>query len=435
MSMLPKITALPEPSLSDEAIQVTLTGFPPSQLVTIYASTVASKHCIYESFANYKTSCNGTVDLPKDRSLFGTYTGIEPMGLFWSMIPFAESKKNIARLLKMDVTKPQIYHLSVFDEEKHSLEECRNTKKHKILTSLVINRWFMSPGVRRISVRENGIVATLFLPPGEGPFPGVINLFGGYPGILEFKSALHASHGFASLALAYVGAEDLPSSMLDKLDLEYFEKAVQFMKNHQNVQSDNGIGIFSICKGAQIAILMATYLKDIRCIVSINGFCYTGCGTFKYKDQNFDVDYFDYSKLIPDQDNRLAHYFTLPDSKRFEARPAFIPFHRKHGVSYMLVSGLDDTCVPSRFFIGEMERLLHEENHPDFEILKYEDAGHLIEHPTQPFSSFYYQPGPKFDTYLTNGGKMLPHCKSQEDSWPKALAFLKQRLAYQQNLE
>jgi len=32
----------------------------------------------------------------------------------------------------------------------------------------------MAPGVRRIPVRENGIIATLFFPPGDGPFPGTI---------------------------------------------------------------------------------------------------------------------------------------------------------------------------------------------------------------------------------------------------------------------
>ena len=81
-------------------------------------------------------------------------------------------QKKLTRLIKLDVTKPQIYNLQVFDEEKQSLEECRNTKKTKILTSVLLNRWFMSPGVRRIPVRENEIIATLFLPPGDGPFPG-----------------------------------------------------------------------------------------------------------------------------------------------------------------------------------------------------------------------------------------------------------------------
>ena len=81
------------------------------------------------------------------------------------------SQKKLARLLKFDVTTPQIYDLKVFDDEMQSLEECRNTRS-KILTSVLLNRWFMSPGVRRIPVRENGIIATLFLPPGDGPFSG-----------------------------------------------------------------------------------------------------------------------------------------------------------------------------------------------------------------------------------------------------------------------
>jgi len=43
--------------------------------------------------------------------------------------------------------------------------------------SFLLNRWFIAPGVRRIAIRENGIVGTLFLPPGEGPFPGKYSAF------------------------------------------------------------------------------------------------------------------------------------------------------------------------------------------------------------------------------------------------------------------
>jgi len=262
-------------------------------------------------------------------------------------------------------------------------------------------------------------------------FTGVINLFGGYPGILEYKSALHASHGFASMALAYFGVDHLPSDVLEKLDLEYFEKAVQYLKNHPDVQGDNGIGVFSICKGAQLGIMMATYLKDIRCLVSINGVCVCGCGSVKYKDQNFDFEYMDYDQISPNQDNDLANMLTYNVSDTqlvIEELPGFIPFHKQRHVSYMIVAGLSDTSMPSRFLVGEMERLLHEEKHPDFEILKYTDAGHLIEPPNVPFVDSFYQSGTKFEAFMTNGGKLASHCKSQEDSWPKVLNFMKQRL-------
>ena len=62
-----------------------------------------------------------------------------------------------------------------------------------------------------------------FLPlfSGDGPFPGVIDLFGTAGGIIEFRSALLASRGIASLSLPYFRYEDLPDTLYD-LDLEYF---------------------------------------------------------------------------------------------------------------------------------------------------------------------------------------------------------------------
>ena len=56
---------------------------------------------------------------------------------------------------------------------------------------------------------------------GDGPFPGVIDLFGTAGGILEFRSALLASRGFASLSLPYFRYEDLPDTMFD-IDFDYF---------------------------------------------------------------------------------------------------------------------------------------------------------------------------------------------------------------------
>jgi len=49
----------------------------------------------------------------------------------------------------------------------------------------------------------------------------VIDLFGTVGGIVEFRSALFASRGIASLALPYFLYKDLPESLFD-LDLDYF---------------------------------------------------------------------------------------------------------------------------------------------------------------------------------------------------------------------
>ena len=55
-------------------------------------------------------------------------------------------------------------------------------------------------------------------------FTGVIDLFGATGGLVEFRASLSASHGFATLALAYLGYEDQPSSP-SSINLDYFKEA------------------------------------------------------------------------------------------------------------------------------------------------------------------------------------------------------------------
>lgn len=35
------------------------------------------------------------------------------------------------------------------------------------MAAVTTERWYMAPGVQRIEIRQNGVVGTLFLPPGE----------------------------------------------------------------------------------------------------------------------------------------------------------------------------------------------------------------------------------------------------------------------------
>ncbi|CAJ0955106.1 unnamed protein product [Ranitomeya imitator] len=126
-----------------------------------------------------------------------------------------------------------------------------------------------SSEVQRILIREGRIRGALFLPPGEGPFRGVIDMFGGVGGLVEFRSSLLASRGFACLALAYFAYDDLPSLPI-KMDLKYFEEAAQFLCDHPKVSGD-GVGVVAICKGAEMALAMASYLPQVTATVCING--------------------------------------------------------------------------------------------------------------------------------------------------------------------
>lgn len=59
-------------------------------------------------------------------------------------------------------------------------------------------------------------------------------MYGDEGGLIEFRSSLLATHGFAALSLPYFDFEDLPKVMKE-FKLEYFEEAARFLQRHPKV--------------------------------------------------------------------------------------------------------------------------------------------------------------------------------------------------------
>jgi dienelactone hydrolase len=90
---------------------------------------------------------------------------------------------------------------------------------------------------RKIEVRESGLVANLWFPEGEGPFPGLL-LLGGSGGGIGWQDEiveLLVGHGFVALALAYFGLEGLPDE-LERIPLEFVDRGrdrmIAFLERH-----------------------------------------------------------------------------------------------------------------------------------------------------------------------------------------------------------
>lgn len=116
----------------------------------------------------------GEIDNSCNISHGGSFTGCEQMGFLWSMKQAPGQKKGL-RLAKKDVTKPYAIQLNCFNGHLSPEEGFVNTLKRNHLqpiTSSSLEKSYMADGVQRISVREGRVRATLFLPPGNGPFPG-----------------------------------------------------------------------------------------------------------------------------------------------------------------------------------------------------------------------------------------------------------------------
>ena len=154
----------PKSRLVDDKVEIFVSGLEPEQHVTLEAKLVDEKGYVFKSHAHYIADNVGEVDVGRDLSLGGSYRGVEPMGLLWSMKP--ERRKEL-RLIKNDVTKPFEVELKCFDNHISP-----NKGSQQLLSSSTFEQWYMAVGVKRVVLKDLRFRGTLFIPPGDGPFPG-----------------------------------------------------------------------------------------------------------------------------------------------------------------------------------------------------------------------------------------------------------------------
>uniref|UniRef100_A0A669EYR0 Acyl-CoA thioester hydrolase/bile acid-CoA amino acid N-acetyltransferase domain-containing protein n=1 Tax=Oreochromis niloticus TaxID=8128 RepID=A0A669EYR0_ORENI len=248
----PLLTATPVRALIDEQISIKGRFLSQNYPVTVCAQMHSEEGDLWEAFAHYTTNASGSINLTSDHSVGGSYVGCEPMGLFWALEPALGSREGL-RLRKRNVETPYMVNISLL-EGHTSPSEGQRTE----LAAVTTERWYMAPGVRRIEIRQNNIVGTLFLPPGPGPFPAMLDLWGMGGGLLEYRSALFASRGFASLSVAYMGHKDLPGPQhIMSVGDSYFKSAFQLLQDHCQVDADR-IGVIGLSYGVVPTLRIAT---------------------------------------------------------------------------------------------------------------------------------------------------------------------------------
>ena len=250
---------------------------------------------------------------------------------------------------------------------------------------------------------------------------------------MEYKAALLASYGYATLALAFVGLPGLPGfDTSDTFQLEYFEKATNVLLNHSKVDKTSGIGLIGLSFSSFIVLMMASFFPCVKCVIWLNGFSYPMFVSISYKGKTFSPQNFqDVEEALKDLESNLAAVVrqihpknTDPFDKSLDI--SRIPFYNRHDIGYMFISGLSDNNVPSEYYVNQIEKLMKASKHPNYQLLRYPGAGHLLE----PCYGIHHRITPNNALYgLTDwGGETIPHCIAQEDSWRKQLEFLRLNL-------
>uniref|UniRef100_A0ACB8FMR5 Acyl-coenzyme A thioesterase 2, mitochondrial n=2 Tax=Sphaerodactylus townsendi TaxID=933632 RepID=A0ACB8FMR5_9SAUR len=400
-------------SLFDEPLAIRVEGLQPQQEVTLRASLRDDAGLLFESRALYQADGDGQLDLARSPARDGgSFSGLEPLGLLWSMVP----EKPHRRLVKRDVQSPFRLDLEVLGGQSNRLAQGTH------------ERAFLRDGVRRIPIREGRIRATLFLPPGDDTFPGIIDISGAGGGLPEYRACLMANHGFAMLALAYYGYEDLPKDMKE-FHLEYFEEAVNYMLKHPKIKGP-GIGLLGHSKGGDLCISMASFLKGITATATINGSIANVGAKLCYKDITIPPLGFDKNRVKIDQNGVADIVDVLNNPLEGPDRQSLIPLEKAES-RFLFIVSRDDHNWKSEFFATEASKLLQAHGKEKPEIICYSGAGHYIEPPYFPLcpSSMHLLVG--FPVIW--GGEPRAHAAAQVDAWQQIQTFYHKHLNGEQD--
>ncbi|XP_072425270.1 acyl-coenzyme A amino acid N-acyltransferase 1-like [Chiloscyllium punctatum] len=411
-----KLTATPSKSLADEPLDIQAEGLGAEQAVTLRAQVVTDQGQLFASCGQYRADGAGRLVVSQSPSLGGDYEGVAPMGLLWTLSP-APMEQPYLKLSQAHLTGSPMY----IDLCVHSGHSGKTTIPGQPLAKQRIERWYSKPGLRRIRLREGNIRGSIFIPPGDGPFPGLIDLFGDEGGLIEFRACLLASRGFATLALPYFGFEDLPMTMTD-LHLEYFEEAVNYLKKHPKVKGP-GIGVIGSSKGGDLALSMITFLPQVVASVCISG-CHANTITdLHYKDMRLPSLSYNVDRIIVSDSGILDMSKTLENPSTNKG--SIIPLEKAEG-HILFVVGEDDKIWDSKFFASEAIKRLKKNGKDNYKLLSYPGTGHCIDPPCSPFRPAKIDR--LFGLPVLLGGEAIKHCYAQQDAWEKIQEFLRLHL-------
>ncbi|NXQ83802.1 ACOT5 thioesterase, partial [Nyctibius grandis] len=399
-------------SLFDEPLAITVQGLGPRQQVTLRTSLQDEMGELFQACARYQAGDNGELDLARCPALpGGSFSGLEPMGLLWALQP----QKPLWNMMKRDVQTPFVLQLEVF--------EGHGEPPRRLLAQAQHERVFLRDGVRRVPVREGRIRATLFLPPGEDPFPGIIDIQGLGGGLFEHRASLLANHGFVTLALAYYQYEDLPQ-MPTELHLEYFEEALDYMLQHPQVKGP-GVGLLGYSKGADLCLAMAVFLKNITAVASLGGPVANTIFPLCYKDKTIPPLPVDEQQVKVIDSNLLDYSEAFIDPFYAPGNRSLIPLEKAEA-QLLFVVGQDDRIFKSEYHATEACKLLQAQGKENFQILSYPGTGHWIDPPFFPLHPTAKHPtSPK---RVVLGGELRAYSKAQVHAWPQIQAFFNKYL-------
>jgi dienelactone hydrolase len=319
-------------------------------------------------------------------------------------------------------------------------------KKLKIITGsvaivalLIIGYFYLDhilfDGVKPKYVSESGFRATLFANKDADNRPTVILIGGGYWG--NYWGQEFAKSNYVGLSLPYYREEGLPQ-LMEEIPLEYFEKAVLWLKKQPEVNPDKII-VMGASRNAELALLIASFFpNNIHGAIAFNPSSVSWSNTvlpfnsdsvkpsWTFKNQPVPYIVMDKIKGTPTSTIETLTYWKNGLSDSVAVSNASIKVENING-PILLLSGVEDEVWPSSIMSDMIENRIKMNNfHFDFENIKYENAGHLISsNPNNPSSNRQGKMDIGGKSYDFNfGGTETGDMVAQKDAAQRVFKFL-----------
>ena len=415
----PVIEVRPKESMFDQSVSIRILNCPDNKPVKLRSTMFDDDSVKWVSVNTFMPS-NGVIDLASTSPISGSYDTIDPMGFIWSMKP-------------MDLKKSVFFSSKKLTPLKIQIEVLLNDT---LVAISDLSRLRVQPDVLRINVREEGLVGTLFIPKGAKNIPGIIDLTGSGGRLSEGRAALLASHGYVTFALAYFGIESLPKT-LTNIPLEYFKKAIHYLKQQKGVDP-NRIGIIGGSRGGELSLLVGSTYSEIKCVIGyvpsifrcpgVEGAAWTLNGEpLPFISQTGDMQVMaEIQKKIAAGDAvSFTPWFNSVIQNRDALRDTEIPVEKING-PVLLISGQDDKLWPSALLSDIAIQRLNANNFThQIKHLTYTNAGHSIGPPYRP-TTILEAVHPVSGILMELGGTPDGNAHACVDSWQQILSFLKE---------
>jgi len=411
-----RIAASPASALYDQPVSIRLEGFPPISRVVVRASADDDSGHRWSSHAEFITDANGAVDLTLQPPVAGSYCVADGMGLIWSMTLDSTIKER-SPFIKT-TTGPVTVKLDAEMERKG-------------VASAELSRRFLVDGVVQSDINDDGLVATMFHHE-DGARPGVIMVGGSGGGLSIEHPALLASHGYAVMSLGYFAMPGLPRDLME-IPLEYFGKAIAWMKRHPGVRRDK-LAVIGASRGGELVLLLGATFPQITAVVAYvpSGVVWPGIGgadapvrsawTLRGEQVPCIATTTRGLEVWNKSPVALTPWFLECLKNRESAERAQIAVE-KIGGPVLMFSGTDDQMWPSLNLADiAMQRFIARDFPHSYEHVSYAGAGHFIRFPYSPVISEIFHPIVK--TPMALGGTPEASQVANLDSWRRCIQFL-----------